>query len=74
MPHHQLVVLSRDTLVPFGLQWNELEKGILIYREEDLDSNRCRKEYSEAAIEDLDFWLRMAEGPDSWNEAILSAE
>ena len=49
----------------FAMERARAEKGILIYREEDLDFNRCRKEYSQAAIEDLSwFGCVWQEGPD----------
>jgi len=39
--------------------------GTLVYRCEDLDPNRCKPEFSEAAIEDLRwFGLEWDEGPD----------
>lgn len=39
--------------------------GTLIYRCEDLDPDRCKREYAEAAIEDLRwFGCRWDEGPD----------
>ena len=39
--------------------------GTLIYRDEDLDPQRCKPEYSEAALEDLGwFGCKWAEGPD----------
>ncbi|NCG09370.1 MAG: tRNA glutamyl-Q synthetase [Verrucomicrobia bacterium] len=39
--------------------------GQLIYREEDLDPQRCRREYAESAIEDLRwFGCGWQEGPD----------
>jgi len=49
----------------FAMERARAEKGILIYREEDLDFNRCRKKYSQAAIEDLSwFGCVWQEGPD----------
>lgn len=50
--------------------WMAMERakeagGTLIYREEDLDPQRCRAEYADAAIEDLKwFGCRWDEGPD----------
>jgi glutamyl-tRNA synthetase len=39
--------------------------GSVIYREEDLDPQRCKKEFAQAAIEDLHwFGCRWDEGPD----------
>lgn len=39
--------------------------GVLIFREEDLDTPRCRPEYAAAALEDLRwFGLTWQEGPD----------
>ena len=39
--------------------------GTLVYREEDIDTERCREEFSEAAIEDLRwFGCDWQEGPD----------
>ncbi|PXA03732.1 tRNA glutamyl-Q(34) synthetase GluQRS [Coraliomargarita sinensis] len=39
--------------------------GKLIYREEDLDPQRCKNEYADAAMEDLKwFGCRWEEGPD----------
>lgn len=41
-------------------------EGSLIYREEDLDPQRCKPEYAEAAIEDLKwFGCAWQEGPDA---------
>lgn len=41
-------------------------QGSLIYREEDLDPQRCKGEYADAAIEDLKwFGCRWEEGPDT---------
>jgi glutamyl-tRNA synthetase len=42
----------------FGLAWESAREfgGLLLYREEDLDPQRCRPEYAQAAIEDL-HWL-----------------
>lgn len=43
----------------------EASCGSLIYRDEDLDFNRCKNEYSQAALEDLKwFGCRWEEGPD----------
>lgn len=40
-------------------------KGTLVYREDDLDGPRCRREFADAAMEDLRWLgLRWAEGPD----------
>ena len=39
--------------------------GILVYRTEDLDPDRCRPEYTKGAMEDLRWWgLDWDEGPD----------
>ena len=39
--------------------------GTLIYRDEDLDSQRCKPEYSKGALEDLSwFGCQWSEGPD----------
>jgi glutamyl/glutaminyl-tRNA synthetase len=50
--------------------WTAFERaqaagGVLVYRDEDLDSERCRPEFAAAGIEDLR-WLGIAwqEGPD----------
>ena len=49
----------------FAMERARSEEGILIYREEDLDYNRCRKAYSQAAIEDLSwFGCVWQKGPD----------
>ena len=49
----------------FAMDRARSEEGILIYREEDLDYNRCRKAYSQAAIEDLSwFGCVWQKGPD----------
>jgi len=40
--------------------------GTLIYRDEDLDPQRCKPEYADASIEDLQwFGCRWQEGPDA---------
>lgn len=40
-------------------------QGVLVYRTEDLDPDRCRPEYAAGAIEDLRWWgLDWDEGPD----------
>ena len=39
--------------------------GTLIYRDEDLDPQRCKSEYADSAIKDLQwFGCRWDEGPD----------
>lgn len=39
--------------------------GVLVYREEDIDRQRCKPEYAKAAIEDLKwFGCKWEEGPD----------
>ena len=43
-------------------------EGTLVYREEDLDFNRCNKKYSKAAIEDLS-WFGL-----EWQEGITKAD
>ena len=51
----------------FGIAWARAREaeGTLVYREEDLDPQRCRPEYARAAMEDLR-WLGLdwQEGPD----------
>ena len=40
-------------------------KGVLVFRNEDLDRNRCRKEFVQAMYEDLGwFGIQWQEGPD----------
>jgi len=51
----------------FHLAWKRARAcgGTLVFREEDLDPHRCRKEFRSAAIEDLRAWgLDWEEGPD----------
>lgn len=49
----------------FAMERARSANGVLIYREEDLDFNRCQAAYSQAAIEDLRwFGCEWQEGPD----------
>jgi glutamyl-tRNA synthetase len=53
--------------VTFSRAWARAreKKGILIYRTEDLDPDRCQPEYATGAMEDLRWWgLDWDEGPD----------
>lgn len=53
--------------VTFGTAWNRCRKagGLLIYRNEDLDTARCRPQYVAGAREDLAWWgLDWDAGPD----------
>lgn len=48
-----------------AMQRAQAAKGTLIYREEDLDPQRCKSAYASAAIEDLRwFGCEWSEGPD----------
>jgi len=60
--------LHRGHARTFAVAWRRAREsgGRLIFREEDLDPNRCQSEYASAAIEDL-LWLGLNwdEGPDT---------
>ena len=52
-----------------AMERSQEKRGTLIYREEDLDLNRCRKKFSHAAIEDLKwFGCKWQEGPEQENK------
>lgn len=59
--------LHRGHAVTFGEAWRRARAaaGVVVYREEDLDPDRCRSEYALGAREDLR-WLGLdwEEGPD----------
>jgi glutamyl-tRNA synthetase len=53
--------------VTFGIAWKRARDrdGTVVFRMEDLDPFRCRREYLDGAIEDLLWWgLDWDEGPD----------
>jgi glutamyl-tRNA synthetase len=51
----------------FRTAWERARRhgGILVYREEDIDRDRCRPQFAAGALEDLRWWgLDWDEGPD----------
>lgn len=64
--------------VTFTRAWQRARsaKGVIVYRTEDLDRDRCRPEFSTGAMEDLRWWgLDWDEGPDCggpWNPYVQS--
>ena len=49
----------------FWIAHERAKNGVLVYREDDLDGPRCRREFADAALEDLRWLgLRWQEGPD----------
>lgn len=53
--------------ITFGEAWRRARErsGVVLYRTEDLDPDRCRAAYVDGAVEDLRWWgLDWDEGPD----------
>ncbi|MCX6920699.1 MAG: glutamate--tRNA ligase family protein [Verrucomicrobia bacterium] len=60
-----LLHLGHARTFALAAQRAQQANGVLIYRTEDLDAGRCRAEFAEAAIADLQWLgLRWQEGPD----------